>query len=117
MYSLSRSSPILIPPRLSTRFTKPRHNKSYRLWKTRLTVNKPAKLVQGMRIGVIAPAGSVEESALAAGAGAIRNEGYDVEFAPNVLRRKGYLAGDERQRAADLLCFFKRTDIDAIFCA
>ena len=83
----------------------------------RLTVNKPAKLASGMRIGVIAPAGSVDESALAAGAEAIRNEGYDVELAPHVLQRKGYLAGDERQRAADLLCFFKRTDIDAIFCA
>jgi muramoyltetrapeptide carboxypeptidase len=70
-----------------------------------------------MRIGVIAPAGSVEESALAAGAQAIRSEGYEVEFAPNILQRKGYLAGDERQRATDLMRLFMRTDIDAIFCA
>jgi len=48
---------------------------------------------------------------------AVRKEGFSVELGPNVYRRKGYLAGDERARADDLVDFFQRSDIDAIFCA
>lgn len=48
---------------------------------------------------------------------AVSKEGFSVELGPNVYRRKGYLAGDERARADDLVDFFQRSDIDAIFCA
>jgi muramoyltetrapeptide carboxypeptidase len=48
---------------------------------------------------------------------AVRKEGFSVELGPNVYCRKGYLAGDERARADDLVDFFQRSDIDAIFCA
>jgi muramoyltetrapeptide carboxypeptidase len=54
---------------------------------------------------------------LAKGVDTIRQEGFDVELSPGVGASKGYLAGDERQRARDLQFFFSRTDIDAIFCA
>lgn len=80
-------------------------------------VNKPTRLKRGGRIGVVAPAGCVDENSLMAGAEAIRNQGFEVEFSPNVREQKGYLAGDEYQRAKDLVEFFKRKDIDAIFCA
>ncbi len=66
---------------------------------------------------MIAPAGCVDEDSLVAGAEAIRNEGFEVELSPNVRQQKGYLAGDEFHRAKDLIDFFRRRDIDAIFCA
>jgi muramoyltetrapeptide carboxypeptidase len=78
---------------------------------------KPARLSPGGRVGVIAPAGCVDERDLASGVQVIRQYGFDVELAPSILERRGYLAGDERARANDLVSFFERIDISAIFCA
>jgi muramoyltetrapeptide carboxypeptidase len=82
-----------------------------------VTLNKPARLRPGSRIGVVAPAGCVERDALFAGIEVIRNQGYEVELPARILESKGYLAGDERCRADDLISFFQRDDINAIFCA
>ncbi len=78
---------------------------------------KPARLSPGGRVGVIAPAGCVDERDLSSGVQVIRQYGFDVELAPSILERRGYLAGDERARANDLVSFFERIDISAIFCA
>lgn len=80
-------------------------------------VNKPRRLVAGARIGVIAPAGCVDEQALEAGVQALRREGFEVELGRCIFARKGYLAGDAKDRAKDLIDFFQRDDIDAVFCA
>jgi muramoyltetrapeptide carboxypeptidase len=80
-------------------------------------VNKPTALKSGSRIGVVAPAGAVELEALNAGVAAIRAEGFEVELAAGIGESKGYLAGDAKNRARDLLDFFQRDDIAAIFCA
>jgi muramoyltetrapeptide carboxypeptidase len=80
-------------------------------------VHKPARLKPGARIGVVAPAGAVDAGLLSAGVRAIEAEGFQVELARGIHRSKGYLAGDEKSRARDLLDFFHRPDIDAIFCA
>jgi muramoyltetrapeptide carboxypeptidase len=78
---------------------------------------KPAALKRGAKIGVVAPAGCVDCESLSAGVEAIRSEGYEVELAPSILDRKGYLAGDSERRARDLEAFFCRSDLHAIFCA
>lgn len=80
-------------------------------------MNKPAALQPGARIGIVAPAGCVEENSLVPGIEAIRAEGFEVEISRTVYARKGYLAGDEKDRAEDLQEFFLRDDIAAIFCA
>lgn len=82
-----------------------------------VTVNKPTALKPGARIGVLAPAGAVESASLIAGVEAIKAEGFEVELAPGIHRCKGYLAGDAKSRARDLMDFFRRDNIDAIFCA
>jgi muramoyltetrapeptide carboxypeptidase len=82
-----------------------------------VTSRKPARLREGDRIGVLAPAGCVQRDALFRGVEAIRDQGFEVELSPRVLDTKGYLAGDELNRADDLINFFQRTDINAIFCA
>jgi len=80
-------------------------------------VNKPTALRPGARIGVLAPAGAVESASLIAGVEAIKAEGFEVELAPGIHRCNGYLAGDAESRAQDLVDFFRRDNIDAIFCA
>ena len=78
---------------------------------------KPPPLKKGERIGVIAPAGSVNDEQLGAGVETLRGAGFGVELAQGILDRKGYLAGEPENRAGALLDFFKRPDIAAIFCA
>ena len=82
-----------------------------------MAVHKPAPLKRGGKIGVVAPAGCVDEKLLSAGVQAVEREGFEVELAPGVHDRKGYLAGDGEKRARDLEGFFCRPDLDAIFCA
>src|SRR5689334_6405945 len=82
-----------------------------------MAVHKPRALPPGGRIGILAPSGSVDGTALEKGLAVLEAQGFTVELAGNVLVRKGYLAGDEKERAAALLKFFRRGDIDAIFCA
>jgi muramoyltetrapeptide carboxypeptidase len=82
-----------------------------------VAVHKPRRLGPRGRIGVIAPAGSVDRDALDAGMEALRAEGFAIEAGPNVLAANGYLAGEAEARARDLVDFFRRPDIDAIFCA
>ena len=73
--------------------------------------------MRGGRIGVLAPAGCVDDEPLAAGVQTIINMGFEIESAAGIHDRKGYLAGDAERRARELLDFFRRSDIDAIFCA
>jgi muramoyltetrapeptide carboxypeptidase len=82
-----------------------------------VAVYKPAPLRRGGRIGVVAPAGCVDDELLSAGVQAMQQDGFQVELAPGVHDRKGYLAGDDEKRARDLEGFFCRPDLDAIFCA
>ncbi len=82
-----------------------------------MIVHKPEPLKKGATIGVVAPAGCIDEQSLKAGTEAIRARGFNVELSKNISDRKGYLAGSAEQRALDLETFFGRRDIDAIFCA
>jgi muramoyltetrapeptide carboxypeptidase len=87
------------------------------MWRSRMAVYKPAPLSRGGKIGVVAPAGCVDDEWLSAGVQALRAEGFEVELAPGIYDRKGYLAGDDEKRVRDLEGFFCRRDLDAIFCA
>jgi len=82
-----------------------------------MAVHKPLALSPGSKIGVVAPAGCVDEEALETGAAALRRKGFEVEFSPSTRARKGYLAGDAEARAQDMVSLFRRSDIGAIFCA
>lgn len=82
-----------------------------------MAVNKPPRLRPGACVGVIAPAGSVERGPLEAGVAAIRTQGFEIEFSANLFASDGYLAGGAEERARDLINFFRRDDIHAIFCA
>lgn len=78
---------------------------------------KPARLKKGQKIGVVAPAGSVQDEKLKAGVDALVRAGFSVELAEGVNESKGYLAGEPERRARALEGFFRRGDIRAVFCA
>jgi muramoyltetrapeptide carboxypeptidase len=87
------------------------------MWRTLSRLQKPAALKRGDKIAVVATSGKVEDEKLQAGVAALRQAGFAVETAENILARKAYLAGEAKNRAAAVQAFFERTDIAAIFAA
>ncbi|HYV85878.1 MAG TPA: LD-carboxypeptidase [Patescibacteria group bacterium] len=59
-------------------------------------------LVPGDRIGVVAPAGPVRRGAMARGMAVLRARGFEVVPGAHLFDRRAYLAGADRDRAADL---------------
>jgi muramoyltetrapeptide carboxypeptidase len=78
---------------------------------------KPPRLQAGMTLGVVAPSSQAfERSSVARGVAALERLGFRVVFAPHAGDRRGYLAGDDADRAEDLLSIFFRDDVDAVLC-
>jgi muramoyltetrapeptide carboxypeptidase len=80
-------------------------------------MRKPAPLRRGDVIGVISPAGAVEEPQLQAGVRALEKAGFGVRLGDAALQKVGYLAGTDRERAADLHTMFRDAEIKAIIAA
>ncbi len=78
---------------------------------------KPEALRPGGTIGVIAPAGSVDPAELAQGVEHLKGMGFRVALGASVAKRLRYLAGSDRERAADLNRMFSNPEIAAIVCA
>ncbi|MBW1785435.1 MAG: LD-carboxypeptidase [Deltaproteobacteria bacterium] len=77
----------------------------------------PPRLEPGNRVGVVAPAGPVDESELTGGLSMIESAGFPVRVAAHVYDRKGYLAGEDETRLQDLQGMFLDPRIRAVFCA
>jgi muramoyltetrapeptide carboxypeptidase len=75
---------------------------------------RPRALPRGGTIGVCSPSGPVDAEALARCAECWRSAGFSVRLAPNALSRKGFLAGSDRERLADLLALWRDPAVDAI---
>jgi muramoyltetrapeptide carboxypeptidase len=70
-----------------------------------------------MTLGVVAPSSPVRErSGIARGAAALQQRGYRLVFGPHTRDVHGYLAGNDADRADDLLTMFERDDVDAVIC-
>ncbi|MCL4424615.1 MAG: LD-carboxypeptidase [Firmicutes bacterium] len=78
---------------------------------------KPTALRSGGTIAVVAPASPVTPDRIEFGLEWLKQQGYQVVSGQHLFDRRGYLAGDDRDRAADLMEMFARRDVDAIFCA
>ncbi len=77
----------------------------------------PKPLTTGSRIAVISPAGPIHEQDLQAGMDRLRTQGFEPEPLPHALDRTSYLAGSDRDRAADLMSAFTDPRYDAIACS
>lgn len=80
------------------------------------TLQKPQRLRPGDTVGLIEPAGFTEDRFdLALVLETIRAMGLVPKPAPHVLKRYGYLAGNDRDRAADVNAMFADREVQAIF--
>ena len=83
----------------------------------RLPLIKPPRLRPGDLIGIISPAGPVDESELKPDLELLESSGFRIHIAPHVYDRQGYLAGDDEARLSDLHGMFQDRKTKAIFCA
>ena len=80
-------------------------------------MRKPAALRSGDLIGVVAPGAAVDEAAVHAGTHVLERAGYRVLIGESVMRQKGYLAGSDADRLADLVDMFTDAKVRAIVAA
>lgn len=80
-------------------------------------MRKPPMLRPGEVIGVVAPAGTIEAAAVSAGVRILEQAGYTVRLGDSVFKRVGYLAGNDAERAADLLAMFEDPEVKAVMAA
>ncbi|MFC9848868.1 LD-carboxypeptidase [Streptomyces sp. NPDC060223] len=83
-------------------------------------LTRPARLVRGARVAVVAPSGPVIEERLQAGLDILRGWDLDPFVAPHVLDRHAefdYLAGTDADRAADFQAAWCDPDVSAVLCA
>ena len=81
------------------------------------TLQKPPRLQPGMTLGVVAPSSQVlERSTINRGVAALEAEGFRLVFAEHARDTRGYLAGQDADRADDLLAMLERDDIDGVLC-
>ena len=73
-------------------------------------------LPEGGTIGVAAPASPFESRSTSCEASSGGVPGYRVKLAEHVLARDDYLAGDARDRAADLAALFADPEVDVVQC-
>ncbi|MFE4108221.1 S66 peptidase family protein [Almyronema epifaneia] len=76
---------------------------------------KPRRLLPGDTVGIISPAGATfRREELNIVMDAVRGLGLVPKLAPHVLDRYGYLAGRDRDRAADINQFFADPEVAAL---
>lgn len=75
----------------------------------------PLRLEKGDAIAVLAPAGPVlKEEEFSAGVKLLREAGLEVKFSREILRKAGYLAGSDRDRAEEFHHWWAAPDIKAL---
>lgn len=77
---------------------------------------KPKPLFDGAKIGLIAPASYIDDIELSDSQKNLSSLGFSSISTERILKRFGYLAGDDKNRADDLNEMFVRKDVDAIVC-
>ncbi|HEV8537545.1 MAG TPA: LD-carboxypeptidase [Bacteroidota bacterium] len=83
-----------------------------------MRIIKPRHLRKGDVIGICAPASPPSSTdALENGIEYIERLGYRVHLAKNIYRKRGYLAGTDAERAADVVELFSNKHVRAIFAA
>ncbi len=83
-----------------------------------MRILKPAALRHGDVIGICAPASPpASPDSLDAGIRYLEQLGYRVELGKNLYRKRGYLAGSDAQRVADIHQLFLNPKVKAIVAA
>ena len=78
---------------------------------------KPKALRRGDAIGVVVPAGPVDREKIDRALERLRERGFRPKTYGDIYRRRGYLAGNDATRAAELMGAFADQDTAAVWCA
>jgi len=79
---------------------------------------KPWRLTFGDTVGIITPASAPKDPMdIDRFVETVERLGFRAKLAPNARRRRGFLAGSDRERAGDLMKMFADREVKAIFCA
>ncbi len=78
---------------------------------------RPPRLEPGATVGIVAPASAPPDpKAIDQSVAALERLGFKPRLAPNVRKRWGFLAGTDRERAADLMTMFTNSRVQGIIC-
>ncbi len=80
-------------------------------------LRKPPALQKGDTVGILAPASPVRREMLERGTRELERIGYRVAFGKGILDRRGFFAGQHRQRAEGFLALLENPRVKAVFCA
>jgi muramoyltetrapeptide carboxypeptidase len=78
---------------------------------------KPKALRRGDTISVIVPAGPLNRERIDQALDRIRQRGFQVKTYGDIYRSQGYLAGDDRARADELMAAFADPETNSVWCA
>jgi muramoyltetrapeptide carboxypeptidase len=92
------------------------HTQRIKMLESKLVI-KPPRLKRGDKIGVISPAGPVNQSDLQPGLKILRSSGFEIHLGSHVYNSRAYLAGGDEVRLKDFHNMFRDPEIAAIFCA
>ncbi|HYE33605.1 MAG TPA: LD-carboxypeptidase [Methylomirabilota bacterium] len=81
-----------------------------------MPVIKPPRLTPGDLIGIVAPASPpASEDKVHAAVRYFEQRGFRVKLGPHIFARRGYLAGEDMERADDLNSMFADREVKAVF--
>ena len=81
------------------------------------TIQVPARLKAGGKIGIVAPAGPFDRELFLRGAHIFEEMGFEVYVPEGLLDARGFLAGTDKHRAGIVNQLFADKSVEAIVCA
>lgn len=80
-------------------------------------IRKPRALKPGDLVRIVTPASPLTQERIQTGLDFLTEEGYRFDYGPHIFERSGYLAGDDAQRAADLMAAFDDPEVAMVYCS
>jgi muramoyltetrapeptide carboxypeptidase len=74
------------------------------------------RLNYGDTIGLVAPAGIANEDKIEKGINKLESMGFKVKEGKSIYKKWGYFAGQDRERAEDIMDMFEDKSVDMILC-
>lgn len=74
------------------------------------------RLERGQTVGLVAPAGIESADKIMKGIDFLKNLGFKVKEGKHIYDRWGYLAGNDADRAQDIIEMFQDQNVDAVLC-
>ena len=78
---------------------------------------KPKRLKKGDTVGLITPGSYIEDEGLQKAVTNLEGLGFQVKLAKNIRAERGFIAGTDTQRLADLHSMFADKQVAGIWCA